>query len=371
MTKKTVLIAGASGLVGEAAARKFASQPDWDVIGVSRRIPPDLPGVQLQSVDLLDEAACKRAFGAMGHVTHLIYAAVNESPGLFAGWIDDDQIERNGRMLRNLFEPLSEVAAGLEHVSLLHGTKAYGLHHPSIPPERVPIPLKERAPRVEHPNFYWVQEDYLRAKQAGRSWGITTMRPTVIYGEAPGNNLNPLPALAAYAALLREAGEPLHFPGSEETRVIREAVDAELVADALLWAATSPAARGEAFNLTNGDVYVWEHTWPAIADALGMAVGEQRPVTLGAWLPAHQDAWAALVAKHRLAAAPDIVEFAGANSIIYADMLLGPGGRSNVPFLNSTIKARQAGFQACMDTGDMFGKLFRRLVERRMIPPAP
>lgn len=33
---KTVLVAGASGLVGEAAVRKFAGQPGWRVIGVSQ-----------------------------------------------------------------------------------------------------------------------------------------------------------------------------------------------------------------------------------------------------------------------------------------------------------------------------------------------
>ena len=33
------------------------------------------------------------------------------------------------------------------------------------------------------------------------------------YGDAWGNNMNPIPVLAAYAALLADAGEPLYFPG--------------------------------------------------------------------------------------------------------------------------------------------------------------
>ena len=45
-----------------------------------------------------------------GGVTHLVYAALHEVPGLFAGWVDEEAIERNGAMLRNLFGPLSEAA---------------------------------------------------------------------------------------------------------------------------------------------------------------------------------------------------------------------------------------------------------------------
>lgn len=76
------------------------------------------------------------------------------------GWLDPALMERNLSMLRNLFDPLLEVAAGLQHVSLMHGTKAYGLHHPAVA-SRVKVSLRECEPRLEHPNFYFLQEDYL------------------------------------------------------------------------------------------------------------------------------------------------------------------------------------------------------------------
>ena len=41
---KTVLIAGATGLVGTAALKHFAQQPGTKVIALSRRRPPDLHG---------------------------------------------------------------------------------------------------------------------------------------------------------------------------------------------------------------------------------------------------------------------------------------------------------------------------------------
>jgi nucleoside-diphosphate-sugar epimerase len=363
-----VLVAGASGLVGEAALRHFSALPGWEAVGVSRRVPPDMGSARHIKLDLDDEAACRQALGGMTDVTHVVYAALHEVPGLFPGWTDEPTIEKNARMLRNFFEPVAAAATGLQHVSLLHGTKAYGLHHPDVGVAGVHNPLVEREPRREHRNFYFLQEDYLREKQAGASWGLTVFRPTVIYGGSWGANMNPIPPLAAYAALLREEGEPLHFPGRSLDGSVREAVDADLVAEALAWAAAAPSARGETFNLTNGDVFTWQHAWPAIAEALGMEPGEQRPISLAAELPKRGDAWAALVDRHKLRAPRGLLEFVGYNSLVYTDMLLAGAPRSGGPILNSTIKGRLAGFAACMDTEEMFRKWFRRLREQRVIP---
>ena len=52
----TVLIAGASGLVGFAAAKHFASLPGFKVKAISRRKPDGLEGVELIPVDLTDRA---------------------------------------------------------------------------------------------------------------------------------------------------------------------------------------------------------------------------------------------------------------------------------------------------------------------------
>ncbi len=367
MPNNKVLVAGASGLVGLAALRHFAGLPGWDAIGISRR-PSDIPGATSVSLDLADRDVCERAFGKMADVTHVVYAALYELPGLLPGWTDPEQISRNGAMLTNLFEPLLRVAKGLQHVSLLHGTKAYGIHHPDIGLRDVHIPLREREPRREHANFYFVQEDYLREKQEGGAWGLTVFRPTVIYGDAVGNNMNPIPAIAAYAAILRERGEPLHFPGKVGAPVLREAVDADLVASALGWAATTPAASGGTYNLTNGDVFMWENVWPAIAEALGMAPGEQRAMVLADALPTMNDEWAAIVDRYGLRAPRSIVDFVGHNSMIYTDMVLSGGVQLRLPIVNSTIAARQAGFHECMDSEDMFRKWFSRMREQGYFP---
>ncbi len=80
-----VLIAGASGLVGHAAVRHFAALPGWEVVGLSRRLPAPVSGATLVSLDLTDQIACRTALGAIDGVTHVVYAALQELPGLFAG----------------------------------------------------------------------------------------------------------------------------------------------------------------------------------------------------------------------------------------------------------------------------------------------
>jgi nucleoside-diphosphate-sugar epimerase len=357
-----VLVAGASGLVGFAAARHFMRLPGWQVLAVSRRVPEGLEQAKIVSVDLLDAARCAEVFGAMRDVTHLVYAALYEKPGLIAGWRSRDQMDINLRMLRNLFEPLQRAATSLQHVTLLQGTKAYGSHI-----EPVPVPARERWPRHAHENFYWLQEDYLRAQQQGQGWHWTLLRPQAIYGESLGSHMNPLPAIGVYGALLKEAGEPLYYPGGPQR--ISQAVDAELLARACAWAAVSPACRDEAFNINNGEAFEWRTVWPAIADALGMQPGPPRPMSLAQEMPRREAEWAQIVRKYRLRSPQSLEQFVG-QSFIYADRNFAYGqSESPAPTLVSTVKARLAGFHDCVDTEEMFRRLFGRLQELRWLPP--
>lgn len=357
-----VLVAGASGLVGFAAMKHFMALPGWQVTGLSRRTPSGLEQAEFLCVDLLDRARCAEVFGGMRDVTHLLYAALYEKPGLIHGWRERDQMEINLGMLRNLFEPLEAAARDLKHVTLLQGTKAYGSHI-----EPVPVPARERWPRHPHENFYWRQEDYLRAKQQGKGWHWTVLRPQVIFGESLGSPMNPIPAIGVYAALLKEKGLPLAYPGGPPR--IFQAVDADLLARACAWAATSPACRNETFNINNGEAFEWRTVWPAIADALGMEVGPPRPMSLAVEMPRRQAEWAAIVRKYGLRSPESLEQFVG-QSFIYADRNFAYGETdSPAPTLVSTVKARQAGFHDCVDTEEMFRRLFRRFQELRWLPP--
>ena len=363
MERKKVLVAGDSGVVGFAAAKHFSRLPGWDVVGVSRRTLQLSHDGEHVAVDLQDREECARVFSQMRDVTHLIYAAVYEKPGLVAGWRERDQMETNLTMLSNLLDPLEETATRLEHVTLMQGTKAYGVHLGSMA-----VPGKERNPRHQHENFYWLQEDYLREKQeSGRGWNWTILRPQAVFGEALGSNMNVIPALGVYAALQRHAGLPLDYPGGPP--FVLEAVDADLISRAINWAATTPEARNEYFNITNGDLFVWQNVWSTLADAFGMAVGEDRPTSMAEDMSKRQDAWEEIVQRFNLRAPLSPDEFVG-QSFYYADFLLGVGLKeAPPPALVSTIKLRKAGFQDCIDTEDMFRKWITHFQRERLFPP--
>src|SRR4051794_12728366 len=129
MAAKTVLVAGATGVAGLAALELFAALDGWQVLAVSRRRPGAPPGNWRHiPLDLTDATACESAAAAFAPVTHLVYAALFEKPGLAAGWRELDQMRTNLAMLANLMRPLTVAAKGLRHVSLLQGGKAYGMH---------------------------------------------------------------------------------------------------------------------------------------------------------------------------------------------------------------------------------------------------
>jgi nucleoside-diphosphate-sugar epimerase len=357
-----VLVAGATGLVGEAAVEAFAAA-GWDVIAVSRRTPEPVGKFQRLAVDLTDAAACRDAFGALSEVTHVVYAALFEKPGLIAGWREADQMATNLAMLRNLMAPLSAAAKGLAHVTLLQGTKAYGAHvRPAIP-----LPARERASRDAHENFYWLQEDYLRELAAARGFAWTIFRPQIIVGAAAGVAMNPLLALGAYAAIRRELGEDFAYPGG--VAHVMEMVDPRLLGQAFVWAAGAPAARNETFNITNGDVFAWPEVWPALAAAYGLEQGADEPRRLAEWLPAHAEVWDRVVAKRGLRPI-GLLRFLG-ESHHYIDALTRPGVTELArPILVSTIKLRQAGFGAYYDTEETLSYWIGEMVRRRLIPPA-
>ena len=359
---KTVLIAGASGVVGRAAVEHFATLEGWRVIGVSRRVPEDMPtNATFLSVDLMDRAACEAALSTMSDVTHLIYAALYEKPGLLAGWQERDQMDTNLTMLDNLFTPLEAAAKGLQHVSLLQGTKAYGAH---LRP--VKVPARERWARDNHENFYWLQEDYLRVCQPGKDWAWTILRPQIVFGHAVGAPMNLLAAIGVYAAVMKKLGRPLTYPGGPPA--VNEAMDANLLARMLEWAATSEECRNETFNATNGDVFVWPYIWPAIAAAFDMEAGDPAPMMLSQEMPKLSDVWDEIVREHGLKPY-SMAELVG-DSFIYADALMATGrDRAPPPVIVSTIKARQAGFADCIDTEDMFAQWFNRLRAMRILPP--
>jgi nucleoside-diphosphate-sugar epimerase len=358
----TVLIIGASGVIGAAAIEHFARQ-GWSVIGASRR-PADVDSdvsYQHVALDLQDAAACQAAAYRFGGVTHVVYAALFEKPGLISGWREQDQMRTNLAMMRNVMGPLIAEAKGLRHVSVLQGTKAYGVHvHP------ISIPCRENRPRDLHENFYWLQEDYIREAQAGSGWTFTIWRPQVVFGGATGVAMNLIPIIGAYAAICREQGLPFRCPATVAN--VMEAADTDLIAKALAWATEAPTARNETFNITNGDVFVWKNLWPAIAEAVGLEPAyAETSIKLSTFLPENATVWDQIILKHNLRPIP-MDQLIG-ESHHYADFVFAFGDSADAAaVLVSTTKLRQAGFGDCVDTEVMFKTWLKRLADRGVIP---
>jgi nucleoside-diphosphate-sugar epimerase len=362
-TSKKVLVAGATGLVGYAAMKHFATEAGCEVIAVSRRRPEETFGARWLKLDLTNAAACAALAHEFAGVTHLVYAALHERPGLVAGWQEEVQIRTNDLMLRNLFEPLERSASGLRHVVLLQGTKAYGVH---VRPLSVPA-REDRSEMHEQANFYWNQERYLRERQVGKAWRWSILRPVLIVGDSVGSAMNVIPALGVYAAMTRRAGKTkLDYPGGVGR--VAQAVDADLLARCIAWSGEADAAANEIFNVTNGDVFVWPNVWPAIADALGFEAGDHVPLALDREIRPREADWAEICAAHGLEAGT-LKDFVGL-SFEYADYTMGFGRDKPGPAaIVSTIKLMQAGFTEVMDTEAMFRKCFAEMQARRRLPP--
>lgn len=351
-------------MIGTAAVEKFSRLPGWRVSALSRRRPVVAEHIRFdhEALDLHDPAACAALLERLPSVTHLVYAAASEAPGLASGWRDAERIAENGAMFANLLMPLAQFGV-LRHVSLLQGAKAYGAHvHP------VTVPLREDSPRDLHPNFYWLHEDLLREMAAAHDFAFTVFRPQVLMGWAPGAAMNPVSAIGAYAALCRELALPFTLPG--DSAALWEMVDAGLLADAMAWAASTPAAASETFNVTNGDVFVLRHAWPELARRLGLDDEGAVPASFSSLFAKAESeaAWATIAERHGLVehSLPALL----GQSATYLDLLLAPRIADKAsPVLLSTIKLRQAGFVACRDSLASLVAQLGRMVELRLLPP--
>ena len=168
---RNLLVVGATGLLGRAVLKHFRTKSDWHCIGLSRR-SPDLSEVSHVKSDLMDKSSLDNQHTILKNVTHLVYGALYEMDDLISGWQHRQQIEYNTIMFQNLMSCLVECAPNLTHVSLLQGTKAYGIHV-----EPMKAPAKESWPRHQHENCYWYQEDILKNLQKDGDWSFNIWRP--------------------------------------------------------------------------------------------------------------------------------------------------------------------------------------------------
>ncbi|MDE1148148.1 MAG: SDR family oxidoreductase [Azospirillaceae bacterium] len=355
---ETALVVGATGIVGRATAALLVEQ-GWRVAGLSRT-PTTQAGVAPVSADLQDPAAVALALADV-RPTHIFLTTWSRQA------TEAENIRVNAAMVRNVLDAV-RAAATLRHVALVTGLKHYLGPFEAYGKGSLPqTPFREDQGRLDVDNFYYAQEDAVFATAARDGFRWSVHRPHTIIGQAVGNAMNMGTTLAAYATLCRETGRPFHFPGSPaQWHGLTDMTDARLLARHLLWAATTPAAADEAFNVVNGDIFRWKWMWGRIADWFGVQAAPFTATDATGILPLEQQmagddaAWAAIAAKHSLVE-PDLRRLA---SPWHTDADLG----RPIEVVTDMSKSRRLGFTTYQATDEAFFDLFRELRANRLIP---
>lgn len=352
-----LLIVGASGLVGQNAILHFDALGDWQITAIGRRAPALLGSATFVQADLMDLPGLQGVADAFHHVTHVLYCANYEKDRLVEGWLDLDHVERNAKMFANVMAVVEPSAPRLRHITLMQGTKAYGAAAGAIR-----VPSRESDPRSLAPNFYYRQEDHLKSLRPGKGWRFTILRPQWVCGFTVGGSMNGMAALGAYAAICREMAVPFSFPGGPPR--VNEATDVRLLIKAVEWAGRAQEAADETFNIVNGDVFDWHSVWPRIAKAFGVEWAAPNQLRLAKVMADKGPVWDQIVETYGLRrhSLDDLVP-----SWEFADKLFGYRVPPN-PMLMSGLKARAAGFQACVDSEDMILDWIALMQSQKFIP---
>ncbi|KAK0632936.1 hypothetical protein B0T14DRAFT_533237 [Immersiella caudata] len=147
-----------------------------------------------------------------------------------------------------------------ERIIRMTGAKQYGVHlgqpkNPMI--ESDPWLRDSKWP----PHFYYRQQDTLTSFCEKHS------------NISSGNYMNLASSIGIYAALSKELGQDLIWPGSETFYTKFDSfTDSKLHAQFCLWAAEEPKAANQAFNIINEDVQSWQNLWPRVTRRFGMVV---------------------------------------------------------------------------------------------------
>jgi nucleoside-diphosphate-sugar epimerase len=348
------VVVGALGVIGRYIVERLLKEDGWSVTGLSRRAAADAERYRHIGVDLLDQADVAPKLGGLRDVTHIFYAAFQASSGEAAGYAAN--IAPNRDILVNAVRAIEAASPLLQRVVLVTGTKYYGSH---LGPYKTPA--RESDPRHLPPNFYFDQIDWLTDFQRGKGWDWVELRPQTLCGFAPGTAMSLLPAIAVYAAISKECGLPLRFPGKPGAYpAIYQVTESAHFANAALWAASEPRCGGEAFNITNGDYFRWRHLWPKIAEAFEMAVGEPQTISLTQHMASMGPLWRAMAEKYGLEPIPyqQLVAWP------FADYVFG----CDWDVMSDVSKSRRFGFHDVVDSEEMFVRLLRRFREERIVP---
>jgi nucleoside-diphosphate-sugar epimerase len=238
----------------------------------------------------------------------------------------------------------------------MQGYKVYGAH---LGPFKTPA--REDDPPHMPPEFNVDQQGFLEQRQRGKSWNWSALRPSVVTGIGLGNPMNLAMVIAVYASISKELGIPLRFPGKPGAyHSLIEMTDAGLLAEATTWAATTPAAANQAFNITNGDSFRWSDMWPRIAAFFELETAPPLQLSLQEVMSDKKEVWDRMVERHGLRR----IDYKDVSSWGFGDFVFG----WDYDVIADGSKARRAGFHRYVESASMFNEIFDRLRGDRIIP---
>lgn len=352
--ERSALVVGVTGMVGYNAAQALA-EDGWKVTGLSRSRRYTVPGVEQLTADVLDPGSLSAALAGRD-ISCLVFGTWSRQATEAAN------CAVNSAMLRNTLQALGDTA-NLSHVALVTGLKHYLGPFEAYAASPADTPFRESQARLPYQNFYYDQEDVLFAEAERQGFSWTVHRPHTLIGYALGNVMNMGVTLAIYGSICRATGDPFVFPGSpEQLGGVTDITDARLLGRQVRWAMTSPAARNQAFNTVNGDVFRWRQLWPRVAEALGVEAAPYpgSPTPLADRMGHADEVWARLVKEH------DLVPYRASElaSWWHTDADLG----RQVETFADMSKSRAMGFADFQDSARSFTDLFDRLRAERIIP---
>ncbi len=353
--QQRALIVGVSGVIGTALAEQLIGD-GWQVWGLSRGRTAVPAGCTALTADLTDERSVRNALNGV-KVDNVFFSAWARQEN------EQENIRVNGAMVRNVIAALGSGLKG-GHVALVTGLKHYLGPFDAYGKGAVPVtPFREDQGRQPVDNFYYAQEDevFAGAEKYGYTWSVH--RPHTIIGFALGNAMNMGQTLAVYASLCKHTGQPFVFPGSKaQWEGVTDMTDAQVLAQQLEWAATTPSAQDQDYNVVNGDVFRWKWMWGQIADYFGIdaAPFPDRIQPLDGRMDAAPEQWKAIAQQFSLKEA-DISKLV---SWWHTDADLG----RPMEVFTDISKSRKAGFTGYRCTHDAFVALFDKLRAEGLIP---
>lgn len=404
------LVLGATGISGFHTIRALLdSQERWSKVYAVSRNPlsrkllallteEQQSRLQHVSVDMTSSAediaqALRGAGITADYVFYYAYLSPKSGKSAMDPETAGELVEANVPPFKNFLASLPIAGIKPKRILLQTGGKNYGVHIGRV---RTSIVESDPQPRSLSPNFYYPQEDLLRAfcdDHPETDWNM--VRPFAIIGATEHASMNTFYSFGIYAAIQAHKGESLVF-GSDFKSWQFEASHstARLTGYLSEWAVLEDKCANQTFNAQDGGVLSWDRffhelaRWFGISKVQGpeldekklqtktMAGGENAPLgygpplelkysfTLAQWAadPSRRKAWEEIMAKSKeqLMNNPwegDLKDFFMGD---FAYLAFGAV---------SMNKARRYGFCGFVDTLESVFESFQEMEKLGVLPP--